>query len=184
MSFYQLKNASGYYSAVFDGHGGWQVADLCSKKLHIYIDEELAKQPKNEEGVRTAISIGFDKMEEEWVDFARTSFNLGYPKAAYVGACALVSVVIDNKLYVASSGDCKAVMISELDGKLVQKHISKTFSANKKYEQERLRADFPERHPDEIVMCKRGDNKACYVMGCLMPSRSFGDLRLKHNEFN
>jgi len=42
--------------------------------------------------------------------------------------------VIGNKLYVGSAGDCKAVMISEEDGKLVQKHISKTFSANKKYE--------------------------------------------------
>jgi serine/threonine protein phosphatase PrpC len=26
---------------VFDGHGGWQVADLCQRKMHIYLDEFL-----------------------------------------------------------------------------------------------------------------------------------------------
>jgi pyruvate dehydrogenase phosphatase len=34
------------------------------------------------------------------------------------------------------------------------------------------------------VVCKRGDPKACYVKGSLMPTRAIGDLRLKHPEFN
>ena len=33
-------------------------------------------------------------------------------------------------------------------------------------------------------MCKRDDSKACYVKGNLMPTRAFGDLRLKHADFN
>jgi hypothetical protein len=36
----------------------------------------------------------------------------------------------------------------------------------------------------DIVVCKRQDNKACYVKGNLMPTRSFGDFRLKIAEFN
>jgi len=35
-----------------------------------------------------------------------------------------------------------------------------------------------------VVVCKRGDPKACYVKGSLMPTRAIGDLRLKHPEFN
>jgi serine/threonine protein phosphatase PrpC len=37
----QLKNASAYYAAIFDGHGGWQVSDYAMKKMHVYLDEEL-----------------------------------------------------------------------------------------------------------------------------------------------
>lgn len=93
-------------------------------------------------------------MEEEWVNIGRASFSAGFPKTASVGSCALVSIVMENKLYVASCGDCKAVLISENEGKLNSKNISTTFSANKKYEQERLRREFPERPKHEIVHCK------------------------------
>ena len=60
--------------------------------------------------------------------------------------------------------------------------VSKTFNANKKYEQERLKKEHP--GEEDIVICKRGGEGACYVKGGLMPSRAFGDLRLKHPEFN
>jgi serine/threonine protein phosphatase PrpC len=38
-----LQSIDGYYSAVFDGHGGWQVSELAMKKMHLYIDEEIKK---------------------------------------------------------------------------------------------------------------------------------------------
>ena len=60
--------------------------------------------------------------------------------------------------------------------------MSKTFSANKKYEQERLKAEFPKEK--NIFICKDNNPKACYVKGGLMPSRSIGDFRLKYREFN
>ena len=43
----QLKNLDGYYSAVFDGHGGWQVSELAMRRLHIILDEQLAKVGSN-----------------------------------------------------------------------------------------------------------------------------------------
>lgn len=60
--------------------------------------------------------------------------------------------------------------------------MSKTFNANKIYEQERLKIEF--KGEKDIVRCRQGDPKACYVKGGLMPTRSFGDLRLKKQEFN
>ena len=36
---------------------------------------------------------------------------------------------------------------------------------------------------NDIVVCKRV-NTACYVKGKLQPTRAFGDLRLKHDEYN
>lgn len=37
----QLKAIDGYAMSVFDGHGGWQVAELAMKKLHDEIDRTL-----------------------------------------------------------------------------------------------------------------------------------------------
>ena len=95
-------------------------------------------------------------------------------------------MVIDDKLYVANSGDCKGVLLrnkgSSEEPEYQAINISKTFSANKKYEQERLTSEF--KNEKDIFICKRGNPKACYVKGGLMPSRSIGDFRLKYREFN
>jgi pyruvate dehydrogenase phosphatase len=108
---------------------------------------------------------------------------MGYPKVAYVGSCALVAIVKDNKLYVANAGDSKGVLLRRKDDDTFEYiKVSKTFNANKTYEQERLKNQF--KKEDDIVVCKRDDYKACYVKGNLMPTRAFGDLRLKHSEFN
>ena len=57
---YQFKNLDGYYQAVFDGHGGWQVSELAMKKMHIYIDEELKKsRSKGDKEISQAIINGF-----------------------------------------------------------------------------------------------------------------------------
>jgi pyruvate dehydrogenase phosphatase len=108
---------------------------------------------------------------------------MGYPKVAYVGSCALVAIVKDNKLYVANAGDSKGVLLRRKeDGTFEYIKVSKTFNANKLYEQERLKKQF--KKEDDIFVCKRDDIKACYVKGSLMPTRALGDLRLKHPDFN
>ena len=74
-------------------------------------------------------------MENEWHSFAKVAFEKGFPKSAYVGSCALVTIVHDNKLYVANAGDSKAVLLRKgQDGKYEYIKISKTFNANKAYE--------------------------------------------------
>jgi serine/threonine protein phosphatase PrpC len=93
----------------------------------------------------------------------------------------LIAVVHNNKLYVANAGDCKACILRKnKDGNYERIKISKTFNANKKYEQDRLKKEF--KGEGDIIVSK--DKKSCYVKGNLMPTRSFGDLRLKKPEFN
>ena len=154
--------------------------------MHEYLDEFL-KGAKTEAHVKEAIKKAFAKIEAEWLEVVRLSFNYGFAKTAYVGSCALISVVIDNKLYTASCGDSKGVLLRETKSKdqtttFEAINISKTFSANKKYEQERLKKEFSAEK--DAFICKRGDPKACYVKGGLMPTRSLGDFRLKLREFN
>jgi pyruvate dehydrogenase phosphatase len=152
------------------------------KKMHLFIDEELKSfRSKGDKEISSAILKGFERLEQEWISIAQASFHGGFPKAASVGSCGLVSIVHNNKLYVANAGDSKAVLLRQTDsGDFERVKISKTFNANKKYEQERLQKEFP--GEKDIFLCKR--KSACYVKGRLMPSRALGDLHLKLDEFN
>jgi pyruvate dehydrogenase phosphatase len=103
----------GYYAAVFDGHGGWQLAEYAKKNLHVYVEQELQKalqdnQPPTDAIYCHAIEAAFDRLEAEFLVFSKEAFAKGFPSAAYVGACALVALVCGSKLYVASAGDCRA----------------------------------------------------------------------------
>lgn len=180
---YQLKNINGYYSAVFDGHGGWQVSQFAMKNMHLYIDEELKKHWSiGEKEIKLALHNAFVRTEEEWLKVAKLSFHNGFPKAGYVGSCALVAIVHENKVYVANAGDSKATILRKNGEGFERVKASTTFNANKKYEQNRLRSEF--RGEKDAVVCKRGGAGACYVKGNLMPTRALGDFRLKSPEFN
>ena len=112
-------------------------------------------------------------------------FEKGFPTAAYVSSTALIAIVRDNKLYVANAGDSKAILLrykADLGGYQLIK-LSKTFTINKKEEQERMKKQFPGER--DIFQCvKQPIGIQCYVKGGLQPTRSFGDFRLKHREFN
>ena len=110
------------------------------KNLHVYIDDEFKKnRKKGDKEIVDSITKAFAKCEQEWINTARIAFHAGYPHAARVGACALVAVVKDNKVYVANAGDSKAMLFRKNGDDFERVKLSKTFNANKKYEQERLR---------------------------------------------
>lgn len=99
------------------------------------------------------------------------------------GSCALSTLVLDNKLYVANIGDCMGVLLTEeSDGSMKATELNTLKCANSKAEQERLNREFPD--DPKIWVMKRGNPKSCYVKGRLQPTTAFGDLHLKHEEFN
>jgi serine/threonine protein phosphatase PrpC len=70
-----------------------------------------------------------------------------------------VALVHNNKLYVANAGDCKGIVTTVNEQGLVgYKKISRTFNANSKKEQARLKESFKD--PD-IYVCR--SSGACYV---------------------
>ena len=85
--------------------------------------------------MREAIAYAFERIEKEWVEISRQTFSAGFPDVAYTGSCALVSVVTDNKVYTANAGDSKAAIYRDTLSGLKRVKVSKTFNANKKYEQ-------------------------------------------------
>jgi len=189
-SVYQLKALPGSITAVFDGHGGWQMAEFARKHLAKEIDERLgANKNKSfsstDEYIITSIQEGFDQVENNFLEAARVAYNIGYGKVGGVGSCALLTLTHNGKIYVANLGDCQGVICKSDDngGKVSLRKINKKLNANSKKEQERLRRIFKEEE-NNIVICRENDRKSCYVKGRLQPTRAFGDFDMKHEGFN
>lgn len=176
-----LENWKGRLAAVFDGHGGWQVSDYLSKNITLNAEKQLKSLSKpSKENLKQIMESLFDSLEQEIYDNARKPYSMGFANVSFVGACGLVAFVTDEFYVLGNAGDCQAVLVTR-DGEKVQGiNLCKIHSSNLPEEQQRLAAKFP--GEKDIVVCKHP--KACYVKGRLMPTHSFGDLYLKHSEFN
>ena len=145
-----------------------------------YLDTHLENANTSQE-IQDAITKAYDQVEQEWYEKWKGAFEVGFPKAGYVGSWALVAVIKGDKLFIAQAGDSEAVLIRRNpEGNFESIKICKAFTCNDLDEQKRLKTEFPDE--PNIVTCRSKD--AWYVKGSLMPSRSLGDFRLKHKEFN
>ena len=81
----QLKSIPGFYAAVFDGHGGWQVSNFLMKHLDTILDKHL-KTAKSSKEIIEAISSAFDEAEEACYTKLKGAFDIGFPKAGSVGS--------------------------------------------------------------------------------------------------
>lgn len=115
-------------------------------------------------------------MRRSQLRFARGAWS-----SCSVGACAVVALVVGKSLYVASCGDCRAIMgFRDRDGSLRVEQITSDHSANEEREQRRLRTLYPE---DYDIVREIG-RKNFYVKGRLQPTRSIGDTYMKVKEVN
>jgi pyruvate dehydrogenase phosphatase len=77
----------------------------------------------------------YEKIESEFLQIARTAYDLGFPSVARVGACALTAVIIGSRLYSANLGDCKGVIINiDEKGNSSFRKINHMLNANSKKE--------------------------------------------------
>lgn len=192
--------------AVFDGHGGWQVAELAHRTLlqhvaasyaarahaggllsYIYTDPTLDSCVNMEKDLVGAFHV----VETTFLDKVSAAFALGFGPLAKVGCCALVCLQRGDRLVLANLGDCRAVLGSSLA--LVPS--SSSSAAQHKYLATRLTHDHNARvalealhlrrlHHNEpdIIKCK--SPTACYVKGRLQLTRALGDCYLKYPEMN
>ena len=86
-------------------------------------------------------------------------------KRFYQGSCALTTCIVSNQLYLANTGDCRAVLGSKIDGKWTATALTVDQTANNADEMIRVF----KAHPGERVI-RHGR-----LLGGLMPLRSFGD---------
>lgn len=173
----QINFRNGKLLAVFDGHGGHQMAEYASKKikenLEKFIEENKKKYKTNDEIIHKALIQTFETIEKEFYDLAIEAYKKGNGRSATVGSCALVTLVFDDKIFTASLGDSKARLFktstSSKAGGLIPIKLSVTHNSDKQREQSRLFKEFE--GESDIVVCKRPNNTSCYVKGRLQPTR-------------
>jgi pyruvate dehydrogenase phosphatase len=177
------------YGAVFDGHGGWQIADKASKQLLPTIFQKLQGiDYRDEKLVDDRVSEAFNDMEKMIIDSIRPAFQMGFPEAAKVGSCVLIALKKADRLYIANCGDCRAILGSTepieyndvRDLRCFPTVINREHNCRVPLEQLNLQKN----HPNEpnLIVCK--NERACYVKGRLQLTRSLGDAYLKYEEFN
>lgn len=95
-----IKNFGGdpsrAYFAVFDGHGGQTSSEYAASYLHVLLEEALQKMPH---APNEAMQMAFRSMHEE---IARKEFD--------DGCAALVVLVTPDRIWLANSGDSRAIM--------------------------------------------------------------------------
>ena len=91
------------YFGIFDGHGG----ESCSEFLKNKFLNRLIENKNFPFDIKLSLTETFEKMEEEIYNT-----NKGKPKEEIdsSGSCALVSIITENKIYIANIGDSRAIM--------------------------------------------------------------------------
>lgn len=172
--------------AVFDGHSGWQTADLLERQLLPFVRRRLEQAQLDsgigsDEVVQEAVKQGFTDLDASIfgtaLDTAQSSRVPLQEKVerllpAYAGSCALLSLYdpATRNLHVACTGDSRAVLAQQLpDGSWETIPLSIDQTGSNDEETARICKE----HPGEKDTVKDGR-----VLG-MMVSRAFGDGQWK-----
>ena len=106
-----VHSADWKIAAIFDGHGGWQVSDFASKHLVPVVLQNLRGiDEKDEISIDTKLVNSFQAVEDAVIDRVRPSFRIGFGETAKVGSCVLLAMHKGDRLIIANSGDCRAIL--------------------------------------------------------------------------
>ncbi|KAH7350057.1 pyruvate dehydrogenase [Plectosphaerella cucumerina] len=173
--------------AVFDGHAGWQTANLLEDQLLPAVRHSLSEviPSSTPEGlnatVQSAITKAFISLDDAIMRTAATTVSSDQPLQdkmrkllpGYAGSCALLALFdpVTSTLYVACTGDSRAVLGRKASpsGRWEATPLSVDQNGSNAEEIARISAE----HPGEDSIAKGGR-----VLG-LAVSRAFGDGRWK-----
>ena len=159
------------FFAIYDGHGGSSCSDFLRDHLHTLICYSECFLSN----VQQAIYEGFAKAEEMFIN---NEYKVRKDKS---GSCALVAIIVNDKLYVANCGDSRAVM-SMKDGK-EWKDITVDHKPNEEHEKKRIEMNGGSVYQSQIALLK-GKIMGPYrvIPGRLSVSRTIGDGNAKEEK--
>ncbi|KAL5728682.1 protein-serine/threonine phosphatase [Ranunculus cassubicifolius] len=174
----KLSHATAHFYGVYDGHGGFQVANYCRDRLHVALTEEIEtmKQGLTDGSIQDDRKIRWEKAftncflkvdDEVGGKISRGSVEGDSEPIASetVGSTAVVAVVCSSHIIVSNCGDSRAVLCR---GK----------------EPLPLSVDHKPNRDDEYARIEAAGGKVIQwnghrVFGVLAMSRSIGDRYLK-----
>ena len=181
------------YFAIFDGHGG----EGCSTFLKDNYLKYLTENANFPFDIKTSMIEAFQKAEEEFIKQKCKSAE----EFDNSGSCALVCILLDNKVYISNIGDSRAIM--SMSGGTKIKQLSIDHKPNNPKEFERaikngskiyIDNDDPDRDISKLVFIKdksefeKYKNEVEEVIFREYPSdlavmRTIGDVKVKNKEY-
>jgi serine/threonine protein phosphatase PrpC len=186
------------YFGIFDGHGG----EGCSEFLKNNLLNYLIDNKNFPFDIKTGLTESFEKAEEE---FFKLKCSGDIEHCDKSGSCALVSILFDNKIYIANLGDSRAIMSMNSGTKV--KQLTNDHKPDNPKEFERVIKngskiyiddnDDPHRDPSKLNFIKdkaeleksKSNNKSNEEMifrvypSDLAVTKSIGDIKAKKKEF-
>ena len=95
-----LSRSSIDYAAIFDGHGGDQVAEMCAAKMHRF----LARHVTMHDDTAVALREAFEEMNSQCKSLPE------------MGATVVLALILEHRLWVANAGDARAVLGHKTEG--------------------------------------------------------------------
>jgi len=165
----------GTFVGVYDGHGGPEasrfIADNIFPKLKKFASEgrEISEQ---------VISKAFAETDKDFLKTVTKQWPTN-PQMASVGSCCLAGVICNGLVYIANTGDSRAVLGRSERGGVRAVQLSVEHNANL----ESARQELWSLHPNDptILVMK---HRLWRVKGVIQVTRSIGDAYLKRAEFN
>lgn len=121
------------FFAIYDGHGGSNCADFLRDNLHQYVIKD-SNFPDN---VEEAIYKGFEAADQDFIKNHALNSN-GTEFLDKSGSCAIVVLIVDDKLYIANVGDSRAVMAKYSGSQIID--LTTDHKPNDEKEKKRIEA--------------------------------------------
>ncbi|KAL5223290.1 hypothetical protein ABZP36_028003 [Zizania latifolia] len=171
------RGPCGTFVGIYDGHGGPETAHFIADNLFQHLKKFATEQQTISVDV---IRKSYASTEEGFLNLVRKQWLIK-PQLASVGSCCLVGIIHEGVLYVANTGDSRAVLGRVERGVRDVKAVQ--LSAEHNASIESVRKELRQLHPDDprIVVLK---HNVWRVKGLIQVSRTLGDAYLKSTEFN
>jgi len=173
------------FFGIYDGHGGDGCSEYLKDNLHKLIFENNKYFPDN---IPEAIKLGFSKAENEF--FNNHALNKDKEIIDRAGSCAIIIIMVDNKIYVANVGDSRCVLSMNNGKKFVE--VTKDHKPNSPTELQRIKNNGGNIYHIETLITNLANPKLngkilvgpCRVLpGRLSVSRTIGDAEAKMEKF-
>ena len=136
------------FFSVFDGHGGNKCAEFLKNNLLKLICEN--KFYPND--IEKAIKYGFNEADKAFLKLIQKKDEL----IDTSGSCALILLVIENKLYIANVGDSRCVI--SFDNGNTRKDVTRDHKPNYPYEKERIISNGGKVYQTQTLLNSNGEN--------------------------
>ncbi|OIW01631.1 hypothetical protein TanjilG_14630 [Lupinus angustifolius] len=167
----------GTFIGVYDGHGGTEASQFVSDNLFCNLKRLTSEHQGMSENV---IKKAYSATDEGFLSLVKKHW-LNKPHIASTGTCCLVGIICNDMLYIANSGDSRAVLgrVERATKETSAIQLSTEHNVN----QETMRDEIRSKHPyDSQIVVMR--HNVWRVKGLIQVSRSIGDAYLKKAEFN